>query len=80
MWSLGGVSLADLLGRELVELLHRDQVHLLVLRLELLALGHLGVINEYDLFYNVSVDLKVLEPTMRKKCNIATWSWEHYQI
>ena len=53
MWSLGGVSLADLLWRELVELLHRDQVHLLVLRLELLALGHLrkGYIHICDVIY-----------------------------
>ena len=36
-----GLPLGDLLGGEGVELLHRDQVNLLVLRLELLALGHL---------------------------------------
>ena len=36
-----GLPLGDLLGGDGVELLHRDQLHLLVLGLELLALGHL---------------------------------------
>ena len=43
-----GLPLGDLLGGDGVELLHRDQLHLLVLGLELLALGHLRGVNVTD--------------------------------
>ena len=46
--ALGCLPLGDLLGGEGVEVLDRDQVHLLVLGLELLALGHLIGVNVTD--------------------------------